>query len=516
MLRKETDARVSISKDPSGSAVPGRCDDPHGQDKVQLLRKSARKADKAGDWKRAADLYEQLSALCELSFWDHHNYARAVLYTGRTADAARLIASLPVAGADRAAVAVLQAELQERLGRYKEAVEHWTKALEAGAPTYWCLFGQARATAKLGRTSKARALMEQALACPERESSGMQFAAWLRQASNHVPGALIESTVRQNAALAEVPMDELLWELMQRLQRGENIASHEERILLAQRVQEDLAERLEVHNNRFSIQRLRDLFCTFYTMLEHKPVIQGASILDLGSGSHNPLGLLFIYVLLGAARAKGVELQDMQDPARAFRAMARAAEVLFSDPKQIVGDYPITRAEIERNLAGFDLQKLREGWEDGLDPTRIRLLQESAESLSIEASSIDVIMSNSFLEHVEVPDSILREMARITAPGGLGIHNIDGVDHASYADPLCHPLEFLRVEQPGMVNDSNRIRVHEFRGLFERHGFETLQINPVRRIPIDKATHQSFASPWREMQREWLEVAMGVIVVRRL
>jgi ubiquinone/menaquinone biosynthesis C-methylase UbiE len=42
-------------------------------------------------------------------------------------------------------------------------------------------------------------------------------------------------------------------------------------------------------------------------------------------------------------------------------------------------------------------------------------------------SSIDIIISNSFFEHLEDPEEIIKEMARITARGGLSIHAINCV-----------------------------------------------------------------------------------------
>jgi SAM-dependent methyltransferase len=338
---------------------------------------------------------------------------------------------------------------------------------------------------------------------------------WKEAMPVHAPGALVRSVPKENAALTEFQFGELAGELERRLSAGVDIAGSEDLTFAAQSLLERLSDSLEVHNNRFSLQRLRDLFWIFYERPEQKPQFKGASILELGSGSHNPLNLLFVFVMLGAARGVAVDLEPIQDPSRAFRAMGRSAEAILGDPRRVVGDYPVNRAEIEENLTDFDLQKLRNGSGDGIDATRLFLLQQSASDLPIPPASVDLVISNSFFEHIEDLDAVISEMARVTVPGGLGIHNIDGADHVSYSDPARHPLQFLRVDRPGMVDECNRLRIVEFPELFERHGFEPVQVIPVEQLSIDDALQQSLALPWRNMPREWLELVKGTVVVRR-
>lgn len=333
--------------------------------------------------------------------------------------------------------------------------------------------------------------------------------------SEHPAGALIKVSPTRNPALSGATFDDLLSELLQRMKEGETI-SDEQRIFVAQELQERLTEALEVHHNRFSIKNLRDLFWRFHTQLAQKPTIEGASIVELGSGSHNPLGLLFIFVMLGAKKGIAIDLEQTQEPARALRSMARSADVMLLDHGRIVGNYQVSRAQIEQSLVGFDLPALREGKSSGVDTSRLNFLCESAAETSIESSSIDIIISNSFFEHLNDPEEIIKEMARITARGGLSIHAIDCVDHEIYGDPSCHPLQFLRTSKPGMINGSNRLRLPEFPALFERHNFEIQEIVPIRKIEIDDDTHQSFALPWRAMPRKSLELVQGLIVARRI
>ncbi|MFN9703698.1 MAG: methyltransferase domain-containing protein, partial [Planctomycetota bacterium] len=47
---------------------------------------------------------------------------------------------------------------------------------------------------------------------------------------------------------------------------------------------------------------------------------------------------------------------------------------------------------------------------------------------------VDACTSVSFLEPVADVDAVLAELARVVRPGGIVVHAIDGVDHASYGD----------------------------------------------------------------------------------
>jgi len=482
---------------------------------VEHLRTLARQTDESGDWARSRDLYAQIVSDPDATFWDRFHHARAVLYAGDLAQAEPLVSALAIDTPDKSALVMLQADLAERLEKYQDASALWVLGRELGASAYWSLFGEARAAFNLGRTEEASKLMTEALALPEREHHGEAFAAALASRAESYAGRLVRLNSPPNTTLAGYAFDDLLAELLARVRAGEDIARDDQRIAVMQELEEILADGLEVHENRFSIRRLSDLFNTFYNPLKHKPTLLDASILDLGSGSHNPLGLAFLFIMLGARNAISVDTDEVQNLARACRAMARSADVLLIDPARIIGDHPISRAMIERNLAGFDLSAMRSGCPDGIDSGRLQFRRESAARLAVKANSIDIVISNSFLEHVEDPGAVVAEMARVTVRGGRGIHSIDGTDHQAYRDPSRHPLQFLREGKLGMFYGCNRVRIAEFARLFERHGFVVEQIIPIRTIAVDDALRSSFQPPWRYMPPDDLSLAQAVVAVQR-
>jgi SAM-dependent methyltransferase len=137
-------------------------------------------------------------------------------------------------------------------------------------------------------------------------------------------------------------------------------------------------------------------------------------------------------------------------------------------------------------------------------------------SLPLESGSVDVTTSVAFLEHLPRMDDVAEELARITRPGGMGIHVIDGTDHHRYGQEGIHPLGFLAVE-PGaeMVHESNRLRPVEFLPLFERHGFEVLSLAPYETAPVDEELRQTFVDPWRSMSLDDLRLSQARIVIRK-
>lgn len=328
-------------------------------------------------------------------------------------------------------------------------------------------------------------------------------------------GSLSRVQSQHGFDLAHVDLHALMVELHNRLQNGADPAASAAMISLGDLLQERLAQAVEVHENRFGSKRFHDLFWVFHRHLaEPRPPIAGSTVLDLGCGSANPLGMSMLMILLGAKRTIAVDLDPVQDAPRAARALARLAEAMLQDPVRIVADYPITRDQIAANLHGIDLAALRAGDSAGVGD-RMIYRNESAGELSTGDGSCDLVMSNSFLEHIEDLDGVLAEIARVTSKGGYGVHSIDGVDHHSYGDPAVHPLAFLRQAEPGMVHGSNRVRPLEFPALFERHGFAVQQVHERSWVRVDPALVASFAPQWSGMSKQMLEATTVTVVTRK-
>ncbi len=93
--------------------------------------------------------------------------------------------------------------------------------------------------------------------------------------------------------------------------------------------------------------------------------------------------------------------------------------------------------------------------------------------------SVDLVFSNSVLEHVDNLSGVVPELARVTAPGGEQFHFIDLRDHF-FKHPfemLCHSEKvWRRFLNPG--SNLNRLRMPDYQGLFSR-SFAKVTVEPL-------------------------------------
>lgn len=112
----------------------------------------------------------------------------------------------------------------------------------------------------------------------------------------------------------------------------------------------------------------------------------------------------------------------------------------------------------------------------GYPPEIITLYSCSLEKIRIPAKSVDLVLSNSVLEHLYDLKSAFSQLFRITKPGGRGIHMVDFRDHRDFSRPLEYLLsserEFAREFEESLGQYGNRYRPQEMQEFLERAGFE--------------------------------------------
>ena len=336
------------------------------------------------------------------------------------------------------------------------------------------------------------------------------------------PGALERAVVAVAPSLAGISVKQLAGELHARLRAGaidmvDGRYDHDADGYAALGL--ELLRRVDVESNRFSRSNASSRFLTYVGADPSPPAsFEGATVVELGCGGRNPLSTLFVFVLLGARRAIGVDLDSVADVPEAVRALARCAGWMLTDPRLVVAWYPVTRAQVAAHLAAtrFDLAKLFVGDASGVDRDRLDFRQESVTKLGIGDGEVDLCCSTSFLEHVDDVEAAVAEMARVTKRGGRGAHCIDGIDHRSYVDAEVHPLKFLEEEGKGpIVHTCNRIRPRSFAPIFARHGFEVLRFQEWWHQEIGAEMRARFVEPYRSMAPEDLACTGATIWVRR-
>lgn len=98
---------------------------------------------------------------------------------------------------------------------------------------------------------------------------------------------------------------------------------------------------------------------------------------------------------------------------------------------------------------------------------------------SLPTGGVDAVISHAVLEHVVDVEKTCRELARVTRPRGVHIHQIDYRDHRDQARPLDHLLipeaEFMAKLASVHWNTGNRHRHSEFCALFDAIGFDLIE-----------------------------------------
>jgi SAM-dependent methyltransferase len=243
-------------------------------------------------------------------------------------------------------------------------------------------------------------------------------------------------------------------------------------------------------------------------------VLQGARCVDVGCGGLNPGGSLFAFLLAGAESGIGVDLDDVDSQSLAVRSLYTVlCAVLTQACKPRV---PAPVSDLLARVDSFDLAKLARGDISGVDHSRLAFVQRPLGKAGIEPASVDILVSNSLLEHVAEPDSLIADMAKIARPGSLSVHGIDGTDHRWYADPSHHRLGFLKEDADAkLIRGCNRIPPLAFGEIFERCGFEVRGIHEGPRLELTSSEVGSFAPRFRDVLRDRREVLRARYYLRR-
>lgn len=293
-------------------------------------------------------------------------------------------------------------------------------------------------------------------------------------------------------------------------------SSAQDELLLLERLRDRLDATLEVEPNRFSVVHAASaLHFVRHCASRHGLPMRAANHLEFGSGALAPYGRMFTHVLLGADRATCIELDEIHDPRRAVRHLARLAAAALLEPERLAPGFALTREQALANLRGFDLGGLAQGEAAALGE-RLRLARAPIQRTGLPDASFDATFSNSVLEHLSDVDAALAELRRVTKPGGFGVHGIDVSDHSRYWLPDVHPLQFL-CEDPShaLVHECNRLRLSDFEALFAKHGFTVVEAWRDDPQPVPDELRRRMARPWRDKDADDLGRWWAQYLVRR-
>ncbi len=142
------------------------------------------------------------------------------------------------------------------------------------------------------------------------------------------------------------------------------------------------------------------------------------------------------------------------------------------------------------------------------DFSRVTRLTDLA---AIPDASLDIVASNSVLEHVADPAALFADLARVLAPGGVMVHRVDYRDHF-----FKYPYHFLKFSKriwdrwldPG---DLPRWRLDDHLAALARAGFRAALLDARRDQPAFDAVAPSLHADFRRRDPVMLAVSTAVI-----
>jgi SAM-dependent methyltransferase len=221
--------------------------------------------------------------------------------------------------------------------------------------------------------------------------------------------------------------------------------------------------------------------------------IDGGTLLEMGTGWY-PTFPLCLY-LAGAARVYTVDLNRLLRSEMTIALAERLANHVALIA-QISGKPEAAVAERQRAVAAA----LRGGASIGAATDGVIDYRAPGDAARTElpASSVDVLFSNSVLEHVprDVIEACFREAMRILRPGAIVFHSVNCGDHYAYFDRSIDQLHYLQYSEAEWAkwNNSflyqNRLRAIDLTAMARKQGFvieiDTSRANPERLRQLDR------------------------------
>lgn len=202
--------------------------------------------------------------------------------------------------------------------------------------------------------------------------------------------------------------------------------------------------------------------------------LRGAELLEIGTGWYPTFP--FACHLAGAARVHTYDLNRHLRPD-----LVRLCATGFADVLPAIAE--AAGAELDDVRARHAALLAAQG--DGRDPETATAggvryhAPADATTTGLPADSVDLVFSNSVLEHVapSVLAPLYAESRRILRPGGAMFHSVNCGDHYAYADRRVHQLNYLRYDDRRWAfwNNrflyQNRLRAHDFVDAAREAGF---------------------------------------------
>jgi len=197
--------------------------------------------------------------------------------------------------------------------------------------------------------------------------------------------------------------------------------------------------------------------------------------LEVGTGWYptSPLCLS----LAGAKTIKTFDIDRHMKHGLTFRLLQRLERHLPAIAKAAL--LPVSEVE-----AAYDSLRQARTLPELLERGRIEYFAPAdASRTGLPAQSVDIVFSNSVLEHVP-PEAILRIMQegrRVLRPDGFAIHSVNCGDHYAYIDSNITPMNYFSFSERAWrfwnnkLGYQNRLRPQDLKELLQQGGLEIVR-----------------------------------------
>jgi SAM-dependent methyltransferase len=238
-----------------------------------------------------------------------------------------------------------------------------------------------------------------------------------------------------------------------------------------------------------------------------KVPLEGATLLEMGTGWY-PTFPVCLY-LAGASRVFTFDLNPHLKPEMTIA----LADRLGKHVSVIAEESGRSASDIEQRQRALH-ESLRGGASitDATDGAIQYRAPADASKTGLPDASVDVVFSNSVLEHVPGPviDDCFREAHRIIKPGRIVFHSVNCGDHYAYVDRKISQLHYLRYSEDAWQKWNNaflyqnRLRAEDFTRMAKKAGFtieiDTSRPHPTRLQQLDAITVDSSFSRYSRDQ----------------
>lgn len=246
--------------------------------------------------------------------------------------------------------------------------------------------------------------------------------------------------------------------------------------------------------------------------------LDGKRCLHVGPGGF--LGLEMCLYAFGAAEVYSVDKFSFGYQEQGMT--TRKSE--YQAVRVCLQEVSFSEAKARERQARFDSLLVENKNSSMIDPSKILYSYPvDVESMPFEDGFFDCVYSFALLEHVENPETAVRELARVTRPGGKNLHTIVTGDHRSFsAFKEFHPFSFRLVcdeEWRKTVKDAfyqNRLMPVQWRALFQKEGFRIVYSGVDEHLDVDLYDYELFHADFAGYNKEELgEVGCKLFLIKQ-